>query len=131
LKEWPSLEPHWRPGNAATIDGYANAITAAKVCLGLLSRGNRDLHTQRSLEIPSLGGVFCAERTAEHSALYEEDREAVFWSSAEECAAKCTALLGDDGWRRSVGSAGRARYLNNPWKNQDVIQSILNEAVGS
>ena len=129
LPEWSVLKPHWRPGDAGTIDGYANAITAAKVCLGLLSKGNRDLHTQRSLEVPCLGGVLCAERTSEHSALYEEDREAVYWSTPEECAAKCAALLADDAWRQSVAAAGRQRYLRNPWKNMDVIQAILDAAV--
>ncbi len=128
LQEWPLLQPHWRPANTDTIDGYANAITAAKVCLGLLSRGNRDLHTQRSLEIPSLGGVFCAERTVEHSALYKENHEAVFWSTPEECAARCASLLADDSWRRSVAAAGRKRYLSNAWTNNQVIERILRAA---
>jgi len=129
LPEWPLLKPHWRPANTDTAEGYANAISAAKVCLGLLSKGNRDLHTQRSLEIPSLGGVLCAERTTEHLALYEEDREAVFWEGPEECAAKCFALLADDSWRRVVAEAGHRRYLTNPWRNMEVLQAILNRAL--
>ena len=35
---------------------YIAAIQGAKLCLGLLSKGNRDLHTTRSLEIPYAGG---------------------------------------------------------------------------
>jgi hypothetical protein len=131
LREWQILRSHWRPGNAGTVDGYAKAISAAKICLGLLSKGNRDLHTQRSLEIPSLGGLFCAERTVEHSSLYEEDREAVFWNTPEECAAKCAALLADDSRRRSIAEAGHQRYIRNPWKNMDVIGSILREVLKS
>ena len=131
LAEWPSLKSHWRPGNTGTVEGYANAISAAKVCLGLLSKGNRDLHTQRSLEIPYLGGVFCAERTEEHSALYKEDWEAVFWSTPEECAAKCAALLTDEAWRKSIASRGRERCLINPWRNTAVIQSVLELALNS
>jgi hypothetical protein len=129
LPEWRVLKPHWRPANTGSIEGYANAISAAKVCLGLLSKGNRDLHTQRSLEIPSLGAALCAERTSEHSALYEEDREAVFWTSAEECAAKCRALLGDDAWRQSIAARGRQRYLDGPWQNMRVIQAVLDVAL--
>jgi spore maturation protein CgeB len=129
LREWPLLKPYWRPASTGTVDGYANAICAAKVSLGLLSKGNRDLHTTRSLEIPSLGGVFCAERTPEHAALYEEDREAVFWTDAEECAAKCHALLINDAWRHSIAAHGRQRYLDSPWQNMRVVQSVLDAAL--
>ena len=129
LPEWDLLKPHWRGEDTSTAEGYANAICAAKVCLGLLSKGNRDLHTQRSLEIPSLGSVFCAERTSEHMALYNEDREAVFWTGAAECAAKCLALLNDEAWRKSVADRGRQRYLDGPWQNMRVMQSVIETAL--
>jgi len=125
IHDWNTLKPYWQGPGLDEKFSYAAAIQSAKVCLGLLSKGNRDLHTQRSLEIPSLGGVFCAERTEEHLALYEEDKEAVFWSSAEECAAKCRALLADGAWRRSVAENGRLRYLDNGWTNQKVAEKIL------
>jgi spore maturation protein CgeB len=125
LSEWPLLQPHWRAANAETVEGYANAIGAAKVCLGLLSQRNRDQHTTRSMEIPSLGGVLCAQRTPEHVALYEEDREAVFWSSPEECTEKCLALLADDSWRQAIAAAGQRRYLGSPWRNMTVVRSVL------
>ncbi len=129
LPQWPVLRRHWSSRKAETREGYAKAIGAAKVCLGLLSRGNRDQHTTRSMEIPSLGGLLCAERTSEHLDLYEEDREAVFWESPEECAAKCFALLADAGRRTAIVVAGRRRYLKSPWQNNQVVQSILDAAV--
>ncbi len=130
LREWPVLQPYWRERNADTVEGYANAIQSAKVCLGLLSRGNRDLHTTRSMEIPSLGGLLCAERTSEHLNLYEEDHEAVLWSDPKECAAKCFALLADDSRRQAIAIAGHQRYLSNPWRNMEVAQTILNAVTG-
>jgi hypothetical protein len=128
LKEWKTLRPYWKGQNLLEKYTYAAAIQSAKVCLGLLSKENRDLHTTRSLEIPSLGGVFCAERTEEHQALYDENREAVFWSNAEECAARCRALLADDEWRRSIAKNGRERYLKNGWTNMKVVETILRAA---
>jgi spore maturation protein CgeB len=128
LKEWDTIRHCWKGPALDEKYTYAAAIVAAKVNLGLLSKGNRDLHTQRSLEIPALGGLFCAERTEEHLALYEEDKEAVFWSSAEECAAKCRALLADEAWRRSVAENGRVRYLKNGWTNEKVAQKLLEAA---
>ena len=109
--------------------GYVAAIRGAKVCLGLLSKGNRDLHTTRSMEIPYAGGVLCAERTTEHLALYREDEEAVFWTTAEECAEKCLGLLGDDQSRERIRLAGMARVRNNKVGNEDICRQIL-QAVG-
>ena len=129
LKEWKTIRPYWKGPGLDENYTYASAILSAKVSLGLLSKGNRDLHTQRSLEIPSLGGVFCAGRTEEHLALYEEDKEAVFWNSAEECAAKCKALLADDGWRRSVAENGRRRFLMNGLTNEKIAERILKTAL--
>ncbi len=66
--EWAKLRGHWKGGHV-NGDEYAKAIQCAKVNIGLLSKGNRDEHTTRSLEIPALGGLLCAERTAEHMAM--------------------------------------------------------------
>jgi spore maturation protein CgeB len=125
LKQWKTIRPYWKGPGLVERHTYAAAIMSAKVCLGLLSKGNRDLHTQRSLEIPSLGSVFCAERTEEHLELYKEDEEAVFWSNAEECARKCHALLADDKWRESLAERGRLRFLKNGWTNMKVAERIL------
>lgn len=125
--EWESLKAHWK-GGAIGGDDYAKAIQCAKVNLGLLSKGNRDLHTTRSLEIPALGGLFCAERTSEHMAMYEDGVEAVFWSDAQECARQCLALLEDDARRRLIAERGHARYLKDPYHNESVMRSLLEYA---
>ncbi|RYY10938.1 MAG: glycosyltransferase family 1 protein, partial [Chitinophagaceae bacterium] len=85
---WNKLK-HAHKGHAISGRDYVSAIQGAKVCLGLLSKGNRDMHTQRSLEVPYAGGLLCAERTEEHAELYEEGREAFFWSNEQECARVC------------------------------------------
>jgi hypothetical protein len=81
------------------------------------------------MEIPSLGGVFCAKSTREHLALYKEDEEAVFWSSPEECASKCKALLSNDSWRQSIACKGHERYLKNGWANMRVAETVLKTAL--
>jgi spore maturation protein CgeB len=122
--EWPVLRSAWR-GPFLRGDAQAYAIQTAKVCLGLLSKGNRDLHTQRSLEIPALGGLLCAERTSEHQQLYIEDREAVYWSSADECAAKCLRLLGAATERERIAQAGHMKVHQLRLTNDDVVQQIV------
>lgn len=125
--EWPRLRPYWK-GGALEGDDYAKAIQCARVNLGLVSRGNRDLHTTRSLEIPALGGLLCAERTSEHLAMYEEGREALFWSDADECAAVCRMALEDEPRRAAIAAAGRARLLANGHLNEPVLAHVLEVA---
>jgi spore maturation protein CgeB len=124
-KEWKTLRPYWRGPGLRNDDDYASAVQAAKICLGLLSKGNRDLSTTRSFEIPLLGGVLCAERTSEHLQLYREDEDAVFWSSPEECAQKCMQLLNDEERRQRIANNGRERCVHNQTTNEHVLTQIL------
>ena len=128
-KEWPILRPNWRGPTLDSDTNYAASIMASRICIGLLSKGNRDLHTQRSLEIPALGGLLCAERTSEHLALYKDGEEAVFWDDADECAAMCLALLADEPKRQRIAAAGHDRALRNGWFNERVVTSVLEAAL--
>ena len=124
--EWDRLKTAWRGGGIFRSD-YAKAIQCARVNLGLLSKGNRDLHTTRSLEIPALGGLLCAERTTEHTAMYEEGKEALFWSDADECAAQCFAALADEQRRQRIAAAGHERLARNGHYNEVVMQHIIDQ----
>lgn len=123
---WTELKRFYR-GPALTGREYVAAIQGAKICLGLLSKGNRDEHTTRSLEIPYIGGVFCAQRTTEHTMMYRENEEAVFWESAEECAQQCRKLLIDHAYRHRIRLAGMKRVRELKAGNEDVCKKILNE----
>ncbi len=122
--EWPVLQAYFRGGHLRG-DEYACALQCAKVSLGLLSKGNRDLHTTRSLEIPALGGLLCAERTSEHLEMYVDGAEALFWSSAEECAMVCRDALADEERRRRIAIAGNARSIANGYHNEKIMSAII------
>lgn len=122
--EWPVLSRVHRGPGVLGAD-YVAAIQCSRVALGLLSKGNRDLHTSRSAEIPFIGGLLCAERTSEHLEMYAEDREAVFWTTPEECADKCHRLLRDEVTRRRIAVAGRNRVLALKRSTDDVMRTIL------
>lgn len=126
--QWPELAPHWKGGSLAG-DHYALALQCAKVNLGLVSKGNRDLHTTRSLEIPALGALFCAERTSEHTLMYTEGEEAVFWRDAKECAAQCLRMLADDALRERIARAGHLRFKANRHGNEDIVAQMLKESL--
>ena len=104
-------------------------LQCARLNLGLLSRDNRDNHTTRSLEIPSLGGLLCAERTAEHQSMYQEGAEALFWGDARECAELCLAALADEGRRARIARAGHERFLRDGHRNERVMQRIVDAAL--
>lgn len=125
--EWAELKPYWR-GDALSGDDYAKAIQCAQINLGMLSKGNRDLHTTRSMEVPALGGLLCAERTSEHESLYQDGVEAVFWKDAAECAQLCAHWLSNESGRNALSQAGRIRLQRNGHLNENVMQQILSEA---
>ena len=121
---WPQLKKYYRGPSLGGRD-YVAAIQGSKISIGMLSKGNRDLHTRRSLEIPYAGGVLLAERTSEHQLLYQEGVDALFWSDAEECASKCHSLLANDSLREEVRLAGMKRVRENKLGNEDICQQIL------
>lgn len=126
--EWPELRAHCRLGEL-TGDAYAKAIQCARVNIGLVSKGNRDQHTTRTMEVPALGALLCAERTIEHRSLYAERQEALFWSDSEECAAMCRYALEDEERRLAIAAAGRERLRKNGHYNQQVLAQILERAL--
>lgn len=127
--EFKVLARHTVLGPLGT-DAYHAAVAAADISIALLSKANRDLHTTRSLEIPALGSLLCGERTAEHAALYEDGVEAVMWSSPEECAAACLALLADRPRLARIAAAGRRRALANNHFNEPLMRAMLARAMG-
>lgn len=126
---WATLKRAWRGPGIVGCD-YVKAIQSAKVSLGLVSMGNRDLHTRRSAEIPYIGSLFCARRTKKHLEMYKEDYEAVFWDSPEECAEKCQVLLMDDKKRKRIAEAGHHRCLANGYLNEPVMRRIIDALPG-
>lgn len=126
--EWNRLKPHWRGDHVEGAE-YAKAIQCARVNLGLLSAENRDLHTTRSLEIPSLGGLLCAERTSEHLSLYTENIEALFWENAAQCAEKCKWALSNPLESEKIARSGRARFKRNRHTNETILQALVEETI--
>jgi spore maturation protein CgeB len=123
--EWAKLRPAVKGAWLDSSASYRKAILGAKVCLGLLSKGNRDQSTTRSFEIPFAGRALCAERTAEHLSLYVEGQEAEFWNTPEECAEKCRMLLADDRRREEMAERGRQRCIRNGTLNERILEGML------
>ena len=61
--------------------------------------------------------------------MYRKGEEAVFWSTAEECAAKCEELLRNPERRDRIAQAGQARCKKNGLLNEQVLSHILDVAL--
>jgi len=127
-KEWPLIKTAWR-GDGIYSKDYVKPLIASKICLGLLSKGNRDLHTTRSVEIPAVGGLLCAERTSEHLRMYKEGIEAVFWKDADECADICRELLNNPERRKEIAKYGHERCMKNNYFSEPTLRKIIDTAL--
>jgi spore maturation protein CgeB len=90
---------------------YALAIAAAKIGLVFLSKRNRDQYTRRCFEIPAIGTMMLAPRTDELRSLFEEDRDAVYFSSVDELVTKARIYAADDERRHVIAANGRRRCI--------------------
>lgn len=104
---------------------YSKALQAFKISLCFLRKMNFDQQTTRTMEIPGCGGFLLAERTKEHLSLFEEGKEAVFFSSNEELLEKCRYYLSHNDERIAIAKAGHNRCLDSGYSNEFGIKKIL------
>ena len=110
----PRTRDHARGFLDAT--GVRKAVHAARVCLCLVRRANRDGNCMRTFEVPAMGGCMLAEATDDHRQLFGTedtegtDTEAVsYFGTPEEAVEKTRSLVGDPDRRAAPGAAGVRR----------------------
>jgi len=108
-------------------DEYVKAICATKINLCFLRKVNRDLQTDRTMEIPACGAFMLAERTEEHRRLFEEDKEAVCFEATEpqELLEKTLYYLEHENEREAVARAGRERCVRSGYSHHDRLRYML------
>jgi hypothetical protein len=106
---------------------YTKAINATRINLGLLRTSAGDLHTARSVEIPSCRAFMLGQRTEEHLRLFAEGEEAEFFSSTDELLAKCRHYLEHDDERRRIAEGGYRRCIEGGYDLESRLESILTE----
>jgi spore maturation protein CgeB len=106
-------------------ESYPAALACAKIGLGLLGKHIPETSTTRSFEIPAMGTFLLAERTALHQQLFDEGKEAEFFSSDEEMLDKARFYLAHDEARQQIAAAGRARCERSGYSSVELLRKIV------
>jgi spore maturation protein CgeB len=121
---------------ACTIGGhlkegaYREGIWRSKINLSFVTEKNEDDIAHKAIEIAACAGFLLTLRTEGHSACFEEDKEAVFFSSVEECAEKARFYLARPDLREAIGRRARERALRSGYDNDTQLAGILNRLDG-
>jgi spore maturation protein CgeB len=122
--EFEKIRSHISLGSLNS-DQYVEAVAGCDIALCILSKGNEDMHTTRTMEIPAIGRVLCAERTPEHLMLYKEGKEAVFFDTVNECADICLRLLANKPSLKALAKAGSDRVRHDRHFNEPAMARII------
>ncbi len=117
--------------NTEAALSYSKCISATRINLGFLRKLNRDLHSDRSVEIPACGGFLLAERTADHLRLFEEGDEAAYFGSPEELLAKVRHYLANDDERRAIAACGLERCRTSGYDLDTRARRMLSIVLGT
>jgi spore maturation protein CgeB len=109
-------------------EDYPKAISSFDINLHFLRKANRDQQTTRSIEIPACGKLMIAERTHEHQALFEEDKEAIFFDSDEELIDKVKYFCQHPEEAQIIGLAGRERCIKSEYSNHHRMGHMLSKS---
>ena len=106
-------------------DAYRNGIWRSKINLSFLTKSNQDEVTHKSFEIAGCGGFLLVERSPGHLSRFVEDKEAVFFSTVEECIRKIALYLPNEAARERIARAGRERAQRSGYHNDHQLRLIL------
>jgi hypothetical protein len=109
---------------------YTKGICATRINLAFLRKANRDLHTDRSIEIPACAGFMMGEYSQEHARLFEEGKEAVFFRSREDLLQKVRYFCDHEDERSAIAAAGRRRCLKSGYSHADRVSFMLDSLFG-
>lgn len=110
----PSIQKMYQ--NKPLLKGeYLSASNTALGNLNLLRKQNRveQSHNMRTFEVPGYGGLLISERTEEQLGFFEENKEAVYFSSQDELRSKLRYFSENPRSTLKIKEAGLTRSLRS------------------
>jgi spore maturation protein CgeB len=126
-RTWVGWRHKGRFFGTISSDDYTRVIWDSRISLAFVSSSNHDEYNGRTFEIPGSGGFFLAERTPKHQELYEEGKEAEFFSSVEECADKIKFYLNNEEARQRIARAGYERCIRSDYRLVSRMREVLDQ----
>jgi spore maturation protein CgeB len=126
----PDQQTYFTLGGFLAADAYRSGIWRSKINLSFVTESNEDDIAHKAVEIAACGSFLMAARTPGHEALFEEDKEAVFFSSVEECADKARFYLDRPDLREAIAASARERAVRSGYDNDSQLARILNRLDG-
>ncbi len=121
----PAVRDELVHGTELWNDDYREMIWRSRICLCFVTHGNNDDVAHKSFEITACGTFMLAEDTPGHRAHFQADREAVFFTSVEDCAAKIRRYLADEPARSRIAAAGARRAVESGYGNDARIGEVF------
>lgn len=120
---------HFNKENIYPIYGkaYIKKIACSKICIGILSKWNKNTCQGRTFEIPAIGSFLITERTTEHQKYFKESTEIEYYSSSQELIKKIFFYLKDESARNTIAINGFNKCHNSNYSLKNRLIDILNQ----
>lgn len=124
--DWRGRHPCLTIENRPVYDhDYAKVVAASKISLGFLRKGNRDLQTCRTVEIPACGGFMLHEYSDEAARLVVSESEAAFFRDDAELVTQARRWLADESGRVAAAVKARAGMIERGHSHDARLRGIL------
>ena len=123
----PEIEKRFVVGGMMKGGAYREAMWRSKINMAFVTRMNEEDVAHKSFEITACAQFLLAERSPGHQEAFEEDREAVFYGSEEECADKARYYLTHPEERERIAAAGRLRAERSGYSNDAQLEKVLQQ----
>ena len=95
--------------------------------LGFFTKSNLDEYSIRSFEITACGSFLLSESSRFQKKFFREDKEAVYFSDVDECAAKIDYFLAHPKDRETIEEAGYKRAQRLKLHNDYLVNRALDK----
>ena len=134
-EKWRNRLPRLIIENRAIVNtendlAYTKSLCSTRINLGFLRELNRDTQTDRTMEIPACGAFMIAQRSDDHSRLFEEGQETVLFRTDDELLEKVRYYLEHEGERAAIAKAGRLRCLASGYSETERMSLMIDQCLG-